>query len=215
MVAATAAALFLPSRTKTDSVSGGTEFNRASPLDLQFTDANGQAHSLADLRGRSLVVNFWATWCAPCRKEMPTLDRLQGRLGGPDFQVVTLSLDRGSPERVSRFLTEIGNANLTVYLVDPMAARTSLGVFGLPTTLLVDREGNEIDRVVGPAEWDAPEKIALIRERLGLSATPVKWSAEFGAGSPTDRTQGSEAVCKLGSGPGRSTCPLPAEGASP
>lgn len=135
---------------------------------LEFKDGTGATRSLAQFRGKALLVNFWATWCAPCREEMPALDRLQEKLGSEQFEVIALSLDRGGPERASRFLLDFGNRNLTLYLADITAVRRAIGVFGLPTTLLLDREGREVYRVVGPAEWDSPEMIAEVSARLGL-----------------------------------------------
>jgi thiol-disulfide isomerase/thioredoxin len=146
----------------------------AAAIDLQFKDATGKARTLAEFRGKALLVNLWATWCVPCRKEMPALDRLQATRGGPDFQVVVLSLDRGGPDVVSTFFTEIGIANLDIYVVDMAAVRSAVGLFGLPTTLLVDRDGREVSRVVGPAEWDSPEKIADIRRQLALPELPAR-----------------------------------------
>lgn len=137
-------------------------------LEISFADSTGRMRTLKEFRGKTLLVNFWATWCAPCREEMPTLDRLQAKLGGDAFEVVALSVDRGGPERVSEFLAEIGTAHLTVYLADLVAVRRAVGVVGLPTTLLVDRDGREVHRIVGPAEWDSPEMITIVSERLDL-----------------------------------------------
>jgi thiol-disulfide isomerase/thioredoxin len=142
---------------------------------LAFADASGRERSLAEFRGKAVLLNLWATWCVPCREEMPTLDRLQARLGGNDFEVVAVSLDRGGPERPADFLAEIGATHLAVYLADTVAVRRAIGVFGLPATLFIDREGREVHRVVGPAEWDSPEMIATIRERLGL---PTEWGRQ-------------------------------------
>jgi thiol-disulfide isomerase/thioredoxin len=145
---------------------------------LAFADASGRMRSLAEFRGKAILLNLWATWCAPCREEMPTLDRLQAKLGGPDFEVVTVSLDRSGPERVEEFLDEIGATHLPIYIADTVAVRRAVGIFGLPATLFVDREGREVHRIIGPAEWDSPEMIALIRERLDLPA------AAAGSGKP-------------------------------
>jgi thiol-disulfide isomerase/thioredoxin len=139
---------------------------------LAFNDATGRERSLAEFRGKAVLLNLWATWCVPCREEMPTLDRLQARLGGNDFEVVAVSLDRSGPERVAEFLAEIGATHLSVYLADTVVVRRAIGIFGLPATLFVDREGREVHRIVGPAEWDSAESIALIRERLDL---PAEW----------------------------------------
>lgn len=129
-------------------------------LSPPLTDGDGRALTLADSRGRVVLLNVWATWCVPCREEMPTLDRLQARLGGEDFQVLPLSVDRAGLEPVRRFYEEIGIRHLGQYLAEDLRAMLALGVIGLPTTLLIDREGREIARLVGPAEWDSPEAVA-------------------------------------------------------
>jgi hypothetical protein len=97
---------------------------------------------------------------------MPTLDRLQARLGGPDFAVVPLSIDRQGVPAVKKFYEEIGIAHLGLYVDGSSRAGTALGLTGLPTTLLIDREGNEVARLVGPAEWDGPDMVALIERYL-------------------------------------------------
>ena len=111
----------------------------------------------------SVLLNVWATWCAPCRKEMPTLDRLQGQLGGPDFEVVALSIDRGGADVVRKFYSEIGIRRLPLRLDAAAEAQSKLGSAGVPTTLLVDRQGREIGRLIGRAEWDSSEMIAFLR----------------------------------------------------
>ncbi len=128
---------------------------------IQFEDADGRPRSLTDFRGKVVLLNIWATWCVPCRKEMPTLDRLQAKLGGADFEVVALSIDRRM-DAVRKFFTEVGIQKLAMYLDSSAKATRELGAVGLPTTLLVDREGREIGRLIGPAEWDAPEIAAFI-----------------------------------------------------
>lgn len=133
---------------------------------ISFQDKDGQPKTLADFAGRIVLLNIWATWCAPCRKEMPTLDRLQAELGGPDFEVVALSVDRKGPEAVRKFFNEIGIKHLALNIDTSSNAMFTLGAFGLPLTLLIDRQGREIGRVVGPAEWDSPEMMAFIRDRI-------------------------------------------------
>lgn len=130
--------------------------------DLTVVDAAGAQHSLKDFAGKFILVNFWATWCPPCRKEMPSLDRLQARLGGPDFDVVPVSLDRGGMDKVQAFLKDNGIRNLTAYL-DPDAKSMALfGFPGLPTSVLIDPDGREIARLIGGAEWDSPPIVAEI-----------------------------------------------------
>ena len=132
------------------------------PLDIAFTDADGREHALSEFRGRLVLVNLWATWCAPCLREMPALDNLQGRLGGPDFTVVALSQDRGGMAAVEPFWAEAGLETLTPFIDTDMAAGRKIKARGLPTTLLIDRQGREIARLEGPAEWDAPEVVAYL-----------------------------------------------------
>lgn len=130
---------------------------------IQFDDGQDQSRRLADFSGKVVLLNIWATWCVPCRKEMPTLDRLQVALGGADFEVVALSIDRGGVDVVRKFFSEVGIQKLAMYLDSSGEATRKLGVVGLPTTLLVDRKGYEVGRLIGPAEWDAPEMIEFIR----------------------------------------------------
>lgn len=137
--------------------------------DTAFVDGEGRELSLEDFRGRIVLLNVWATWCVPCREEMPTLDRLQERLGGEDFHVLPLSIDRAGLDVVRRFYEEIGIRHLGLYLSEGMRAMRELYVVGLPTTLLIDRNGRELARLVGPAEWDSADAItqfqSLIDER--------------------------------------------------
>ncbi len=140
--------------------------------ELQFQEADGTSLTLADFRGRVVLLNVWATWCAPCRKEMPALDGLQARLGGPGLQVLALSIDRGNIDLIQSFFDEIGIKNLRIYLDQGSAAMSTLGITGIPTTLLIDGNGRELQRWVGPAEWDSPEIRSLIRRQLAALAAP-------------------------------------------
>jgi len=134
--------------------------------EIRFEDGNGEALTLADLRGKTVLLNIWATWCVPCREEMPTLDALEAELGGPSFEVVPLSVDRAGPEVVRKFYAEIGIEHLGLYIDASMRASFDLQAPGLPTTLLIDSEGRELGRLVGPAEWDTPEMIAFLKSHL-------------------------------------------------
>jgi len=155
---------------RSERPSGAARSRAPSPVQLQFENEGGRALNLADFRGKALLVNLWATWCVPCREEMPTLDRLQAQLGGPEFGVLALSLDRGGAEVVRSFFDEIGVTNLSIHLIDIEEVQSEIGLIGLPTTLLLDREGREVSRLIGPAEWDSPERIASVRGELGLLA---------------------------------------------
>jgi len=133
-----------------------------------FTDASGATHTLADFAGRVLVVNFWATWCAPCVKEMPTLDALQAQLGGDGFAVVAVSQDSNA-SLAQTFLDKHGWQHLPFY-ADPGDHFTrDAGLRGLPTSIVVDRQGREVARLEGGAVWNSPEMIADLRK---VMATP-------------------------------------------
>lgn len=131
--------------------------------ELSFSAADGQSQGLAEYRGTYLLLNIWATWCAPCRAELPTLDALQRTLGGPDFAVVALSTDTGRRPAVERLFTEVSIDTLAPLIDDTGAAMRDLGILALPTTLLIDKDGQEIGRKVGPAEWDSPAAIAFFQ----------------------------------------------------
>jgi len=142
---------------------------RPKPLDLPeiaFTDGDGKPKSLADFAGKVVLLNIWATWCVPCREEMAMLDKLEAELGGKDFQVVAVNTDRGGGDKPKAFLAETGATHLALY-TDPSGKLFSkLKAVGMPTTLLLDREGREIGRLVGPADWDSPEALALIKAAI-------------------------------------------------
>jgi thiol-disulfide isomerase/thioredoxin len=140
--------------------------------DLAFTDAAGQPRTLADWRGRTVLFNLWATWCVPCRKEMPALDGLQARLGGPGFEVVAVNIDTRDPTKPRAWLQEVG-INRLAYYADPSAKAFQdlklVGLsFGMPTTLIVDPQGCEIASLAGPAAWDSDDAIKLIAAVLGI-----------------------------------------------
>lgn len=147
-----------------------------SPLkvpDLAFKDATGKAVTLASFRGRTVLVNLWATWCVPCRKEMPSLDALEQKLGGPDFEVVAINIDTRDTEKPKAFLKEIGVNKLGYYADASAKAFQDLKAvgraFGMPTTLLIDPQGCEIGSVAGPAEWASDDAVKLIQAALGKS----------------------------------------------
>jgi thiol-disulfide isomerase/thioredoxin len=140
---------------------------RGEPVALDFVDGAGAARSLAEWRGRVVLVNLWATWCAPCVEEMPALDRIAARLGGPDFDVVAISVDRQGAAVVAPFLGKLGLTRLAPYLDPSNAAVRVLGAPGLPVSVVLDREGRELGRVLGAAEWDSPAFEALLRRAIG------------------------------------------------
>jgi len=138
--------------------------------DLAFRDASGTQRHLADWRGRTVLLNLWATWCVPCRKEMPALDSLEGKLGGPAFEVAAVNIDTRDAEKPRAWLKEVGIGRLGYY------ADTSAKVFqdlkitgraaGMPTTVLVDPAGCEIGTMSGPAEWASEDAVRLVTAAL-------------------------------------------------
>jgi thiol-disulfide isomerase/thioredoxin len=142
--------------------------------DLAFEDAQGKAKKLSDWRGKTVLLNLWATWCVPCRKEMPALDELQGKLGDKDFEVVAVNIDTRDPEKPKAFLKD---ANLTRigYFADQKAKvfqdLKAVGrALGMPTTVLVDAQGCEIGTIAGPAEWASEDAIKLIKAAVKPAA---------------------------------------------
>jgi thiol-disulfide isomerase/thioredoxin len=142
----------------------------APVADVGLLSPEGREMKLSDLRGRTVLLNLWATWCVPCRKEMPALDRLQAELGGPGFEVVAVNIDTRNLERPRQWLTENGITRLAYYS-DPKARifqdLKAVGkAFGMPTTLIVDPDGCELGYLAGPAEWASEDALALIRAAL-------------------------------------------------
>lgn len=157
---------------------------------ITFEDGERQTRSLADFKGKVVVLNLWATWCGPCRREMPALERLQAALGGDDFTIVPLSIDRGGMDKIKKFYAEIGIENLPLYLdVSGQAAR-QLEAFGLPTTLIIDRRGEEVGRVVGPAEWDAPEVAEFLKPIIARQIDAMAQAAKDNEPAPGTFTRG-------------------------
>jgi thiol-disulfide isomerase/thioredoxin len=131
-----------------------------------FFDAAGAERTLADFKGRVVLLNFWATWCAPCIRELPSLDRLQAEMGGKDFAVLTISEDRGGADVAGPFLEKHGWTNLPVAVDKHMALSRAFGVRGMPSTFLIDRDGRIVGSLTGPAEWDSEDAKALIRRYI-------------------------------------------------
>jgi thiol-disulfide isomerase/thioredoxin len=144
-----------------------------SPLrlpDLAFEDADGKPRKLSDWRGKTVLVNLWATWCVPCRKEMPALDSLQTKLGGKDFEVVAINIDTRDAEKPKNFLKDANLTRLT-YFSDQKAKvfqdLKNIGkALGMPTSVLVDGQGCEIANIAGPAEWASDDAIKLIKAAM-------------------------------------------------
>ena len=134
--------------------------------DLSFKDSAGRERTLNDWRGRTVLLNLWATWCVPCRKEMPALDTLQSDLGGGKFDVVAVNIDTRDPQKPLNFLKDIGVSHLAYYSDDSAKVFQELKAagkaFGMPTTLLVDPSGCEIGEMAGPAEWASADGIKLV-----------------------------------------------------
>ena len=139
--------------------------------DFTFTDAEGAERRVADFAGQGLLLNFWATWCPPCVAEMPALDRLHAQMKAEGFAVLALSSDRGGRAQVAPFYARLGLSHLGIWLDPRGAAGRLLGVRGLPTSVIVDRRGQEVARLEGAAEWDAPDMVAALRELVGPAAT--------------------------------------------
>lgn len=131
--------------------------------EIKFQDGQGKERTLADWRGKVVLLNLWATWCVPCRKEMPALDRLQQALGSDKFEVVAISVDRKGIASAQTFLDDTKAGKLAVYVDTTLRTTSQLGAVGLPATLLIDANGREIGRLLGPAEWDSEDAKRLIR----------------------------------------------------
>jgi thiol-disulfide isomerase/thioredoxin len=145
----------------------------ATPLhvpNLTFVDASGHGHTLADWRGRTVLLNLWATWCVPCRREMPALDALEAKLGSQQFEVVAINIDPHDAKKARAWLDDNGVKRLSYYADQDGKALKSLKLigraFGVPTTLLIDPAGCEIGTIAGPAEWASEDGVRLITSAL-------------------------------------------------
>jgi thiol-disulfide isomerase/thioredoxin len=137
--------------------------------DARLIDEADRPQDLAAYRGKVILVNFWATWCAPCRKELASLDRLQADLGGDDFAVVTIATGRNPVPAMQKLFAEEGITHLPLLRDPDQGFARAAGVLGLPVSLVLDRDGTEIARLVGDAEWDSEDAKAVIR---ALIASP-------------------------------------------
>ena len=138
----------------------------AELADVSFNDEAGAKTTLAAFKGRVILLNLWATWCLPCRHEMPSLDRLQKEMGSDQFEIVALSLDRAGKDVARKFFDEIKIEHLKLYIDPTMKAGNGLRAVGMPTTILIGKDGKELGRLPGPAEWDSAAAKALIAEAL-------------------------------------------------
>jgi thiol-disulfide isomerase/thioredoxin len=136
---------------------------RLSIPPFDFMAGDGSARTLAAWKGRVILLNLWATWCAPCRKEMPDLADLQKTLGGPNFEVVALSVDKKGAAASAAFLKELGADSLAIYTDTTLRSMAEVQAIGLPATILIDRKGQEAARILGPAAWNSPEAVAMIK----------------------------------------------------
>lgn len=134
-----------------------------TPIALSFVEENGNAIDFTAFEGQYVVVNFWATWCAPCVAEMPSLDRLEAALADEDVKVVAISIDRGPTGKLRTFYDDLGLEHLDIYHDVEGQARRQLRIAGLPMTMVLDRENREIARHLGPNEWDSPEIVAFLK----------------------------------------------------
>lgn len=137
---------------------------------VPFVDALGTPLTLSDFRGRVVVLNFWATWCPPCRREMPSLIRLQNALSGPDLEVVAVSTDRAGASVVAPYLKRAGLTDLEIFLDPRSKLLRAFESSTLPTTIIIDKDGRALGGVMGALEWDSPEVIKALRV---LSAAPL------------------------------------------
>ncbi|MFZ5677208.1 MAG: TlpA family protein disulfide reductase [Pseudomonadota bacterium] len=158
-----------PQNAVTRALSTGTmtafvvKADRKPAPDISFLPENGGETTLKAWKGRVVLVNLWATWCAPCREEMPSLAKLQTDMGSPDFEVVAIAVDRKGLEASGKFLKEVGATALKLYADPSTESLSKFQAVGLPSSILLDREGREIGRLAGPAEWDSPDAKALIK----------------------------------------------------
>ena len=139
--------------------------------DVTYLDADGAEITVGQSNGKVRIVNFWATWCAPCREEKPSLDALNRDLNGPDFEVIAIATGRNKMEAIKRFNEEHGVTSLATHLDPQMTTARSMGVLGLPVTVIVDRDGFEIARLSGGADWAEGNAAAIIRELIAASGS--------------------------------------------
>lgn len=152
---------------------------KALPLSkVTFENAEGKTMTLADFKGKVVLLNIWATWCPPCVEEMPTLNKLQVLLGGKDFEVVPLSIDKGGRIAVKSFYDDNFIDHLPIYVDSTTRALDTLNILGTPTTILIDKQGREVARTLGPEDWDKPAVIAQIKRYMAAPGPKPSKSAQ-------------------------------------
>lgn len=167
-LAASGAALGLP-RSGAAAIPNAPPLYITTPKPLppfKFSDASGRPLTLASFHGKFVLLNIWATWCIPCRKEMPTLDRLQAKLGGSHFEVVPVSIDTGGLAAVKKFYAEIKIEHLGIFLDPSGSAMQVLSLEGIPTSFLIDPNGRQIGRETGGTVWDTPSVIRFLKHQI-------------------------------------------------
>ena len=135
--------------------------------DLTFETPDGETVALSDYAGKPVLLNFWATWCAPCREEMPALSALQADMGGADFEVVTIATGRNPPPAMQTFFEEIGVDNLPLHRDPKSALARQMAVLGLPVTVLINPEGQEVARITGDVDWSSENARAVLAAAIG------------------------------------------------
>ena len=139
--------------------------------DVAFEGMNGERHSLAEFKGKYILLNLWAVWCAPCVKELPALAKLKASLPSGQMDVVAVDVARGTPNDAKVFLEGHGASKLATYIDPQLTLMRAFGAYGLPLTILIDDKGREVARAVGPAEWDAPESIDYFKVLTAKAAS--------------------------------------------
>jgi len=165
---------------------------------ISFRDEGGQVRTLADFKCKIVLLNLWATWCVSCRKEMPALDRLQGALGGREFEVIPLSIDRGGVDAVKKFYAETGVHEVGVFIDPSDQAVRALGAVGLSTTMLIDRAGRELGRMAGPAEWDSPEIVEFLKTVISKASETAGVAARNGQAQSAQRDRDASGLLSRG-----------------
>lgn len=154
-------------RANTGTMSAFVYKSSRDPVpEFPFFDAEKATRTIAEKKGKVVLLNLWATWCGPCREEMPSLDRLQQSMGSDKFEVVAVSVDKNGYDTARKFLDGVGIKSLAFYSDPTGRAPSQVKAIGMPATLLVDAEGREIGRLMGPADWDSPDAKRLIEAAL-------------------------------------------------